>query len=247
MERTDRMRFDGKTVLITGGARGIGRGIGEAFMAEGANVCVTDLDDPGDMPDGFTLYEADVTDPDRAMEICDQIEEKFGQLHILINNAGIVRDKLLVMMEPADWELVIKINLMGMFNYGKAAGTKMMRKRYGRIVNISSIASVRGGRGQTNYAAAKGGANAFTRGLALELAKRNVTVNAVAPGMIETKMSEQVRNLAGDLILKGIPVKRYGQVADIANAVLFLASEEASYITGQVLCVDGGMTVGFNF
>jgi 3-oxoacyl-[acyl-carrier protein] reductase len=241
------MRFDGQTVLITGGARGIGRAIGEAFAAEGARICVTDLSDPGDLPAGFTFYQADVTDAARAMEICDQIEETFGQLHVLVNNAGIVRDKLLVMMEPADWELVIRINLMGMFNYGKAAATKMMRKRYGRIVNISSIASIRGGRGQTNYAAAKGGANAFTRGLALEMAKRQITVNAVAPGMIETKMSEQVRNLAGDQILAGIPLKRYGQVSDIANAVLFLASDAAAYITGQVLCVDGGMTVGFNF
>lgn len=241
------MRFEGQNVLITGGARGIGRGIGEAFAAEGAAVCVTDLDDPGDLPAGFTFFTADVTDPARAIEVCDQVEQQFGQLHVLVNNAGIVRDKLLVMMEPADWELVLQINLMGMFNYGKAAATKMMRKRYGRIVNISSIASVRGGRGQTNYAAAKGGANALTRGLALELAKRKITVNAVAPGMIATKMSEQVRNLAGDQILAGIPVKRYGQVADIANAVLFFASPAADYITGQVLCVDGGMTVGFSF
>ena len=241
------MRFEGKSVLITGGARGIGRAIGEAFAAEGGSVCVTDLDAPDDLPAGFTFYAADVTDPARAVEVCDDIEQRFGQLHVLINNAGIVRDKLLVMMEPEDWQVVLRINLMGMFNYGKAAGVKMMRKRYGRIVNISSIASIRGGRGQTNYAAAKGGVNAFTRGLALELAKRKVTVNAVAPGMIETKMSEQVRNLAGDQILAAIPAKRYGQVADVASAVLFLASDEASYITGQVLCVDGGMTVGFSF
>jgi 3-oxoacyl-[acyl-carrier protein] reductase len=177
----------------------------------------------------------------------ESIKEAFskaGKIDILVNNAGIIKDDLFVRMEPEDWNKVLQVNLGGTYNFCKAVAFNMMRNRKGRIINISSVAAEHTNPGQTNYAASKGAVNAFTRGLAVELASRGVTVNAVAPGFIETEMTEAVRNKAGDLIKKMIPMRRLGLPEDIARVAVFLASEESSYMTGQVLTVDGGLSLG---
>ena len=161
-----------------------------------------------------------------------------------MNNAGIIRDDLFVRLEPEDWNRVLQTNLGGTYNFCKAVAYSMMRQRKGRIINVSSVAAEHTNPGQTNYAASKGAINAFTRALAVELASRNVTVNAIAPGFIETEMTEAVRNKAGDIIKKMIPMRRLGLPEDMARVAVFLASEESSYMTGQVLIVDGGLSLG---
>jgi len=165
-------------------------------------------------------------------------------IRILVNNAGIIKDDLFVRMEPAAWDAVLKTNLGGTYNFCRAVAFNMMRARQGRIINVSSVAAERSNPGQTNYAASKGAINAFTRALAVELASRGVTVNAVAPGFVETEMTEDVRNKAGDNLKKMIPMKRLGKPEDIARVVAFLAGPESSYITGQVITVDGGLSLG---
>jgi 3-oxoacyl-[acyl-carrier protein] reductase len=189
-------------------------------------------------------HQADVRNKEAADEIVRAVVESWGKLDILVNNAGIIRDTLLAMMTPEQWHEVIETNLTSVFNFCQAATRPMMSARYGRIVNMSSVASEFGNKGQTNYAASKGGIEGFTRCLAKELASRGVTVNAVAPGFIETDMTAAVRNAAESEIKKAIPARRLGKPDDIAQAVLFLAGEGASYITGQVLKVDGGLTLG---
>ena len=166
--------------------------------------------------------------------------ERVGSIDVLVNNAGVIRDNLLPMLEDDDLTTVFETNIEGVFNFCRAAVPYMMSKRSGRIINISSVSGEKGGRGQTNYAASKGAVNAFTKSLAVEVGRRKILVNAVAPGVIETEMSEQVRDLAGDEITSNIVLKRYGLPSEIANAVWFLSSDLASYITGQVLSVDGG-------
>jgi 3-oxoacyl-[acyl-carrier protein] reductase len=186
-----------------------------------------------------------VANPDDVKRCVECVEKEWGgRFDILVNNAGVIRDDLFVRMEPEAWNAVLQTNLGGAFNFCHALAYTMMRQRKGRIINISSVAAEFVNMGQTNYAASKGAINAFTRALAMELAGRNVTVNAIAPGFVETDMSEAVRNKAGDLIQKKIPMKRLGQPEDIARVAVFLASDDAAYITGQVLTVDGGLSLG---
>ncbi|HID20790.1 MAG TPA: SDR family oxidoreductase, partial [Planctomycetaceae bacterium] len=189
-------------------------------------------------------FEADVRDYDRAVQVVEELIKQWGSVDILVNNAGVIRDKLLMAMEPEDWRIVIDINAVGAFNFTRAVIPHMVRARRGCIINISSVSATFGGRGQVNYSASKGAVNSFTRSLASEVAKRGVRVNAIAPGMIETEMSKAVRSSWGEEILKTIPLKRFGKPEDIAAVALFLASPAASYVTGQVIAVDGGISTG---
>ncbi len=249
------MRLKDQVALVTGGSRGIGRGIVKAFAAEGAKVAfvyrgsqaaadslVQEVTQTGGT---ILAMQADVTDAAAAQKCVDTLLEKWGRLDILVNNAGVIKDDLFIKLEPEAWNNVLATNLGGTYNFCKAvAYNPMMRQRSGRIINISSVAAEHVNAGQTNYAASKGAINAFTRALAVELAPRNVTVNAIAPGFIETDMSEAVRNKAGDIIKKMIPMRRVGSPEDIAKVAVFLASADSGYVTGQVLTVDGGLSLG---
>jgi 3-oxoacyl-[acyl-carrier protein] reductase len=249
------MRLKDQIALVTGGSRGIGRAIVVAFAAEGAKVAFVYRGNK-EAADGLVAevtgaggqvlpLQADVTKPEEAQRCVDTIEKTWGgPVNILVNNAGIIRDDLFVRLEPDDWNAVLQTNLGGTYNFTRAVAYSMMKQRKGRIINISSIAAEHTNPGQTNYAASKGAINAFTRALAVELASRGVTVNAIAPGFIETDMSAAVRNKAGDLIRKMIPMRRLGLPTDIAKAALFLAGDEAGYMTGQVLTIDGGLGLG---
>jgi 3-oxoacyl-[acyl-carrier protein] reductase len=249
------MKLQGKVALVTGGSRGIGRAIVQAFAAEGAKVAVVYR---GSIEAADALVEevkqkhgtaiavkADVKDAAAAQQCVEQVEKELGPVDILVNNAGVIYDDLFVRMEPEHWSQVLATNLGGTYNFCRAVAYPMMRRRSGRIINVSSIAAEHVNQGQTNYAASKGAINAFTRALAVELASRGVTVNAIAPGFIETDMIAAIRNKAGDLIEKKmIPMKRIGKPEDVANVAVFLASADSSYITGQVLTVDGGLSLG---
>jgi 3-oxoacyl-[acyl-carrier protein] reductase len=249
------MRLQGKVALVTGGSRGIGRAIVKAFAAEGAKVAVvyrgskeaadalvTEVQQSG----GTAIaLQADVSDPAAAQHCVEHIEKELGPVDILVNNAGVIHDDLFVRMEPEHWQTVLQTNLGGTCNFCRAVAYPMMKRRSGRIINVSSIAAEHVNLGQTNYAASKGAINSFTRALAVELASRGVTVNAIAPGFIETDMSAAIRNKAGDLIEKKmIPMKRIGKPEDVAHVAVFLASSESAYVTGQVLTVDGGLSLG---
>jgi 3-oxoacyl-[acyl-carrier protein] reductase len=248
------MRFEGKTAIVTGGSRGIGRACVVRLAAEGAKVAMVYrsnqqaaealLAELQSAPGQIHALQADVRDLARAHEIVDQLFDQWGQIDVLVNSAGVVQDGLLGAMTLEQWRDVLDTNLGGTFNYCHAVTQPMMMKRRGSIVNLSSTAAEFAARGQVNYAASKGGINGLTRALAKELAPRNVRVNAVAPGMIETDMSQVVRGVAGDQIKKMIPLKRIGQPQEIAAVVAFLASEDAAYLTGQVLRVDGGLSLG---
>lgn len=248
------MRLAGRTALVTGGSRGIGKGVVWALAKEGAKVAFTynsneqaanNLVKELELDQHETVaFQADAANGERAAEVINAVVEKWEKIDILVNNAGIIKDNLLVRMGENEWLDVINTNLNSMYYYCKAAMQHMMSARYGRVINISSVAGRYGNPGQTNYAATKGGIDGFTRCLAYEMGKRQITVNSVAPGFIATDMTEVIRNAAEKEIKKQIAVKRLGQPEDIANAVLFLASEESSYITGQVLTVDGGLTLG---
>jgi 3-oxoacyl-[acyl-carrier protein] reductase len=249
------MRLKDQVALVTGGSRGIGRGIVKAFAAEGAKVAFVyrgsqaaadSLVQEGTAAGGIVIaLQADVTDPAASQKCVETVLEKWGRLDILVNNAGIIKDDLFIKLEPDAWNAVLATNLGGTYNFCRAvAYNPMMRQRSGRIINISSVAAEHVNPGQTNYAASKGAINAFTRALAVELAPRNVTVNAIAPGFIETDMSEAVRNKAGDIIKKMIPMRRVGTPEDIAKVAVFLASADSAYVTGQVLTVDGGLSLG---
>ena len=248
------MRLKDQVALVTGGSRGIGRAIVKAFAAEGAKVALI-YRGSQQAADGLAqevtqaggtiiAVQADVSNADDVKKAVERVEKELGQVNILVNNAGIIKDDLFVRLEPEAWHAVVNTNLGGVFNFCHAIAYSMMKQRKGRIINISSVAAEYTNQGQTNYAASKGAVNAFTRALAVELASRGVTVNAIAPGFIETDMSEAVRNKAGDIIKKMIPARRLGQPEDIAKVAVFLASEDASYITGQVLTVDGGLSLG---
>ncbi len=245
------MRFKDQVVIVTGGSRGIGRAICRLFAREGATVVVNYRQDKEsaaavekeveELGGKAHLVQLDVANREEVDKTVESLFDQLGRIDVLVNNAGVVRDSLLFSMEPADWDAVMQTNLNGVFYFTKAVIRPMLMQRKGRIINISSYSGSRGGKGQANYAASKAAVNAFTRAVALELAGKNITVNAVAPGMIETDMSAAVRSLADGEIKKRIPLGRYGQPDDVAKAVLFLASEDSSYITGQLLTVDGGL------
>jgi 3-oxoacyl-[acyl-carrier protein] reductase len=240
--------------VVTGGSRGIGRAIVVRLAEAGAKVAfvyhssqeaadslVAEL--AGRNLDAWAL-QGDASQKADADRIVDQVLEKWGKVDILVNNAGIIKDALLATMSAESWHSVIENNLTSVFNFCQAVTRPMMGARYGRIVNMSSVSAEYSNPGQSSYAASKAGIEGFTRCMATELAKRNITVNAIAPGFIETDMTQAVRNAAGEKIRQMIPVKRFGTPDDVAHAVLFLVSEPSGYITGQVLKVDGGLTLG---
>jgi 3-oxoacyl-[acyl-carrier protein] reductase len=249
------MQLTDQIALVTGGSRGIGRGIVQALAREGAKVAfvyrgnkeaAAALEREVSAAGGTVLsVQGDVADPATAPMVVQRVQQAWGgRLDILVNNAGVIKDGLFVRMSDEDWATVINTNLNGLFRFTRAAAELMFRQRAGRIINISSVAAEYVNAGQCNYAASKGAVNSFTRALARELAGRGITVNAIAPGFIETDMSEAVRNLGGDKLAKMIPAKRFGQPADIAGVAVFLAGPAATYITGQVITVDGGLSLG---
>jgi 3-oxoacyl-[acyl-carrier protein] reductase len=248
------MRFEGKTAIVTGGSRGIGRACVLRLASEGATVALVYQSRQqaaeevvalaGDLPGKVRIFQADVRDFAKAHEVVNALFDEWGHIDVLINSAGIVHDGLMGAMTQDQWRDVIETNLGGTFNFSHAVTQPMMMARKGAIVNLSSTAAEFAARGQTNYAASKGGINGLTRALAKELAPRNVRVNAIAPGMIETDMSQVVRGIAGDQIKKMIPLKRIGKPEEIAATAAFLASDDASYLTGQVVRVDGGLSLG---
>jgi len=239
-----------KVVLVTGGSRGIGRAIVELFCAEGADVtffyrqaesAAADLLAAGRAAGWRVAAEqVDVRDGAACAAAVERIVLRCDRIDVLVNNAGTIRDNLLGALEDEEIRIVLETNVGGAFNVTRAVVPHMISRRAGKIVNISSVAGEKGGRGQTNYAASKGAINAFTRALAVELAPRKITVNAVAPGVIETEMSRMVRERAGDEVRSRILLRRCGTPAEVAAAVWFLASRMADYITGEILHVDGG-------
>lgn len=242
--------LSGKVAIVTGGAQGIGRAIAETLAKHGADVAVADLD-TGRAQEAVAAVQqlgcramavkVNVTEWNDAKGMAEQVAKEWGKIDILVNNAGITRDGLLLRMREEDWNLVLQVNLTGTFNCTKAVLQPMTKQRYGRIVNIASIVGVMGNAGQANYAASKGAVIGFTKTVAREYASRNVTVNAVAPGFIDTAMTQGLSQDVKDTLYKQIPLGRLGQATDVAEAVRFLASDEAGYITGQVLHVNGGM------
>ncbi len=246
--------FEGKVALVTGASRGIGRAIAERLAIGGAKVVVNfarDAEGAAAVVAAITTAggtaiaaQADVGDFKAAEGLVKGAVEAFGGLDILVNNAGTTRDMLIMMMPEADWDTVIQTNLKSTFNCSKAAVKIMMRKRVGRIINITSVSGIAGNAGQTNYSASKAGVIGFTRALAREVASRNVTVNAVAPGFIPTSLTNDLPEEIKEATLKSIPLGRWGKPEEIASAVAFLASDDAAYITGQVLTVDGGLVMG---
>jgi len=241
-----------RVAVVTGGSRGIGRAICLALAEAGARVVVNYNASNAAADEVVRIiqekggkafaHRADVSASDAAQGLVDAALEKFDSVDILVNNAGIVRDALFMAMSDEDWAGVMDVNLGGVRNCTRAVLQPMMMQKRGRIINISSTAGERAGRGQSNYAASKGAINALTRALAVELASKGITVNAIAPGMIETDMSSNVRAMSKDILLKSIPLGRYGRPEDIAPVAVFLASDEAGYLTGQVITVDGGLS-----
>jgi 3-oxoacyl-[acyl-carrier protein] reductase len=245
--------LSGKTALVSGGARGIGAAISRALGAAGARV-VINFNKSGEKAekvrdelrsDGFEaeIFQADVSEPAQVEKLFEFVKGCAGQLDILVNNAGVIRDTLLLTMSTGDWKKVHDVNLTGAFLMTRMAAELMVPKHRGKIVNIASVSGIRGGRGQTNYASAKGGLIAFTRACAVELAPKGIQVNAVLPGFIETEMSTRAMRRAGETILERIPAHRFGSPQEVANLVVFLASDMSEYVTGQAIPVDGGLSV----
>ena len=239
--------FDGMTALVTGGSRGIGFAVAKRLIADGAKVALVSTNMEGAMAAASQLgdnakgYACDVSKYDDVQALVTAVLADFGKIDILVNNAGITRDDLLMRMTEEKWDRVLEVNLKGAFNTCKAVMRPMMKARFGRIINISSIVGISGNPGQTNYAAAKAGLIGFTKSLAREIASRNITVNAVAPGFVETDMSGALPEETRNAFIQQVPLARAGKPEDIAGAVAFLAGPDASYITGHVICVDGGL------
>ncbi|MFA6849855.1 MAG: 3-oxoacyl-[acyl-carrier-protein] reductase [Selenomonadaceae bacterium] len=247
------MLLDGKVALVTGASRGIGRAIAIALAKAGATVVVNyagNVKAAVEVEKIITeaggkamLVKADVANGEAVDEMVKSVVEEFGGIDILVNNAGITRDGLLMRMKEADWDAVINTNLKGVFHCTKAVAKLMMKKRSGRIVNMASVVGLTGNAGQANYAAAKSGVIGFSKSMAKELSSRGITVNMVAPGFIGTDMTEVLSDKIKETMISNIPLGRMGKPEDVANAVLFLVSDSASYITGQVINVDGGMVM----
>lgn len=247
------LSLKGKIAIVTGGARGIGRNIAETLAGRGANLVLADRNIEQATATAEAIATAhgvqvvaipvDVADSASVKTMVDQALEKFSRIDILINNAGLTRDNLIMRMEEADWDLVLSINLKGVFNCSKAVVRPMMKQRAGRIINISSVSGLAGQAGQANYSASKAGVIGLTKALARELGSRQITVNAVAPGFIPTDLTNDLPAELKAESLKSIPLGRWGTTQEIASAVAFLASDEAGYITGHVLSVDGGMVM----
>ena len=247
------LSLENRVAIVTGASRGIGRAVALELAARGASVVVNYNSSPDKAQEVVkeieatggkaTAFQADVSRFEAAQNLVKFAVETFGDLHILVNNAGITRDMLIMMMPEADWDAVINTNLKSTFNCSKAAVKHMMRKRYGRIINMASVAGQMGNPGQTNYSASKAGQIGFTKALAREVAARNITVNAVAPGFVETEILDAMPEGTLETALKLVPLARTAQPEEIGYAVAFLASDQAGYITGQVLGVDGGMAM----
>ncbi|MBE9490032.1 MAG: 3-oxoacyl-[acyl-carrier-protein] reductase [Bacteroidetes bacterium] len=243
--------LEGRTAIITGASRGIGRGIAKTFAAQGANVAFTyssSVDAAKELESELIAlgvkakgYQSNAADFNQAQELATEVLKEFGSIDILINNAGITKDNLLMRISEEDFDKVIEVNLKSVFNLTKAVIRPMMKQRKGSIINMSSVVGVKGNAGQTNYAASKAGIIGFSKSVALELGSRNIRSNVIAPGFIETEMTAKLDEATVDAWRKAIPLKRGGTPEDIANACVFLASDMSAYITGQTLNVDGGM------
>ena len=245
--------LNGKVALITGGSRGIGKAIAIKLASYKANIVInytSNKEHALKVKEEIESYgvksiviKCDVSKSDEVNNMIEEVVKEFGQIDILVNNAGITRDGLLMRMKEEDFDSVIDINLKGVFNCTKSATKYMMKKRYGKIVNISSVVGLIGNAGQANYCASKAGVIGFTKSSARELASRNINVNAIAPGFIDTDMTSVLNENLKETMLKNIPQNRFGSPEDVANLVLFLASDMSSYITGQIINVDGGMVM----
>ncbi|WP_313027575.1 3-oxoacyl-[acyl-carrier-protein] reductase [Soonwooa sp.] len=242
--------LEGKVALITGATRGIGKGIAEVFAAQGAKVAFTyagSVDKAKALEEELSKittvksYQSDASDFDAAQKLVDDVMVEFGQIDILINNAGITKDNLMLRMSKDDWDTIIKVNLDSVFNLTKAVIKPMMKAKSGSIINMSSVVGVKGNAGQANYAASKAGVIGFSKSVALELGSRNIRCNVIAPGFIETEMTAVLDENTVKGWREAIPLKRGGQPEDVANACVFLGSDMSGYITGQVINVDGGM------
>jgi 3-oxoacyl-[acyl-carrier protein] reductase len=245
--------LEGRVAVVTGAARGIGRAIAETLARRGAHIVIADVqlqlaektaqEVATETGRRIIAVQVDVSNPASAKAMVESTLTEFSRIDILVNNAGITRDNLIMRMEEADWDLVIDVNLKGAFNCSKAVIRPMMKARYGRIINISSVSGLAGQAGQTNYSSSKAGLVGFTKALAREVGSRQITVNAVAPGFIPTALTQDLPTELKEASLKMIPLGRWGKPEEIAYAVAFLASDEAAYITGHVLSVDGGMVM----
>jgi 3-oxoacyl-[acyl-carrier protein] reductase len=244
------LSLENKIALITGGARGIGREIALCFAKEGADIAICDvnLDQAEEVAQeikklgrGYLSFKTDVTESQQVQAMIDKILDKFGKLDILINNAGITRDSLILRMTEEDWDKVIAVNLKGTFVCTKVASKVMLKQRSGKIINIASIIGIMGNIGQANYAASKAGIIGLTKSVAKELAPRGVCVNAIAPGFIKTEMTAKLPEEVQNKMLSAIPLGRFGEPKDVADLALFLSSGSSSYITGQVIQIDGGL------
>lgn len=245
--------MEGQIAVVTGGSRGIGRAICVELALAGVNVIVNYSGNEDAANETVSLcidkgvnakaVKCDVSDSKQCNDMINAIREEYGRIDILVNNAGITKDNLMMAMSDDDFDKVINVNLKGTFNCMKYVSKIMLKQRYGRIINISSVVGIRGNAGQVNYSASKAGVIAMTKSAAKELASRNITVNAVAPGMIGTDMTDVLSEKVKDTMINQIPAKRIGAPEDVANAVCFFAGDNSAYITGQVICVDGGMAV----
>lgn len=246
------MLLKDKVSIVTGGARGIGKQIATTFAKEGSHIVICDINESLLSETEIELkgigvevlaIKVDVTNGPQVQDMVNKTLDKFKRIDILINNAGITKDALLVRMKESDWDLVLDINLKGAFNCTKAVSAVMLKQRSGRIINIASIIGIIGNPGQANYAASKAGLIGFTKSVAKELASRGITVNVIAPGFIQTDMTAALSDEIRAEMLRLIPLARFGEASDVANLALFLASENADYITGQVIRIDGGMNM----